>query len=246
LATVSDAKDHVITLPCTEVKTVPALLRISFIPEALQPDPFPSVLRKTGIVQYVNDMSLTGPPSGRKDRGRGNTSDATRQEIADDPHSSRSRGRRQARSSRGAGSESRRDDEAQLWVSRLKQLQDSATSLDRQFDKCLSLVDRKPCSSKREPLYRFGDEDFKDPYPQLTKHASGRGYILPPFHKITRKRFPLCKSDFCYPAPDFVAELHESERRLRAYVPGQPATRGDSMRWRFRERMHYSHPDYNT
>jgi hypothetical protein len=72
----------------------------------------------------------------------------------------------------------------------------------------------------------------------------GRSYIHPPFHNSKWRRYPLYKSELCYPAPGFVAQLHESERRLRAYVPGQPETRGDGMRWTLRRRMRHSHPDY--
>jgi hypothetical protein len=129
------------------------------------------------------------------------------------------------------------------WSTRLQNLQARARDLDRELAQCVDLCQDRPSASGL-PLYLFNFEDFKDPYPAIAHDKGGRGFIRPPPHICTRKRFPLYKKEVCYPPPNFVAQLRASERKPMPYVPG-PTTREDSLRWRLRERLEYSHPDYH-
>jgi hypothetical protein len=136
------------------------------------------------------------------------------------------------------------DPECVEFEGRLAALDAKAADLDRQFDECLR-VGEPPRRPRYGPLYRFNFENYKDPYPRVDPSCLERGYIKPPWCNAGRRRFPIYKSDVCYPPPDFVAELHENERKWNPYIPGVAATRQDAMRWKLRERMQYSHPDYH-
>lgn len=136
--------------------------------------------------------------------------------------------------------------EVSNYSNKISELQKKAISLDLQLQACADTVSvDSPRKRKKDPLYLFDFEDYCDPYAPLDKFKPGAGFIRPPPHVGIRRRFPILKSDVCYPPPDFVAQLRASERKPTPYVPGN-AQRQDDLRWRLRERFTYSHPDYHT
>ena len=130
------------------------------------------------------------------------------------------------------------------WTGRLRQLQQKAMALDLQLEACTDICQEEEKSTSGPPLYRFNFENYKDPYPTLAKSAGGMGYIKPPKHVCIRMRFPIYKKDVCYPPPDFIRQMREVEKLPKPYVPDEK-NRQDELRWRLRERMIYSHPDYH-
>ena len=136
------------------------------------------------------------------------------------------------------------DTEEANWTGRLRQLQQKAMALDLQLEACTDICEEEKRSSSGPPLYRFNFENYKDPDPIVAKSAGGKGYIKPPKHVCTRMRFPIYKRDVCYPPPDFVRQMRELEKLPKPYVPDEK-NRQDELRWRLRERMRYSHPDYH-
>ena len=129
------------------------------------------------------------------------------------------------------------------WNGRLQRLQQKAMALDLQLEACTDICE-EPTNSSGPPLYRFNFDNYKDPYPTLHKSAGGRGFIRPPKHVCTRMRFPIYKRDVCYPPPEFVKQQREMEKMPKPYVPDEHNSQ-DELRWRLRERMIYSHPDYH-
>lgn len=133
--------------------------------------------------------------------------------------------------------------EEDIWISKIQQLQQKANAIDLQLQACCEVCSeegRYSCS----PLYFFNYENYKDPYPKIRCCKGGRGYIYPPPWRANRRRYPIYKNEVYSRPPDFIHELRAIERKPRPYVPGNEQ-RNDDMRFRIREKLRYSHPDFH-
>lgn len=133
--------------------------------------------------------------------------------------------------------------EEDVWISKMQQLQQKANAIDLQLQACCEVCSedgRYSCS----PLYYFNYENYKDPYPKIRCCKGGRGYIYPPPWRANRRRYPIYKNEVYSRPPDFIHELRAIERKPRPYVPGNEQ-RNDDLRFRIREKMRYSHPDFH-
>lgn len=123
---------------------------------------------------------------------------------------------------------------------RLEQWENKAKSLDEILKACTEIQRRT-----RPSLYsrQIDGKDNLTCYPILDSRAIGRGFIRPPdISNPPRFRFPIYKRELYYPAPDFIRQQRIKERK-GIFVPSTE-TRRDDLRWRIRERITYSHPDY--
>ena len=133
--------------------------------------------------------------------------------------------------------------EEDIWLKKIQQLQQKANAIDLQLQICCEICsdeERYSCS----PLYYFNYENYKDPYPKIRCCKGGRGYILPPPWRANRRRYPIYKNEVYSRPPDFINELRALERKPRPYVPGNEQ-RNDDLRFRIREKLRYSHPDFH-
>ena len=132
--------------------------------------------------------------------------------------------------------------EDDMWLKKIQILQKKANSLDLKLQTWneVCIANQKYSAS---PLYYHNYENYKDPYPKIKNYQGGRGYIRPPDYGAFRHRYPIYKKDIYSRPPEFILELRASERRPRPYVPGNEQ-RNDNMRYRLKERMVKSHPDY--
>ena len=133
--------------------------------------------------------------------------------------------------------------EEDIWITKIQQLQQKANAIDLQLQACCEICSnegRYSCS----PLYFFNYENYKDPYPKIRKCSGGHGYILPPPWRAFRHRYPIYKNEVYSRPPEFISELRAMERKPRPYVPGNEQ-RNDDLRFRLREKIRYSHPDFH-
>ena len=136
------------------------------------------------------------------------------------------------------------EQEESIWISKIQQLQQRAKAIDLQLKACNEICDDNAKYSA-EPFYFFNYEHNKDPYPRIKKYNGGHGYIMPPPWRANRRRYPIYKNEVYGRPPYFIAELRASERKPRPWIPG-PEHNGQDLRFRIREKMVYSHPDYRV
>ncbi|OHT12038.1 hypothetical protein TRFO_18227 [Tritrichomonas foetus] len=134
--------------------------------------------------------------------------------------------------------------EEDIWVTKIQQLQHKANAIDLQLQACCEIC-ADDARYSAAPLYFFNYENFRDPYPKIKKCNGGHGYILPPNWRCSRHRYPIYKNEVYSRPPEFIHELRASERKPRPYVPGVEQRNYD-MRFRIKEKMMYSHPDYHV
>lgn len=130
--------------------------------------------------------------------------------------------------------------EMEMWEEKMAIWEKKVEALDRQLQECSDIH-----SSYSSSFIGNQYQEKNDPlsvYPVLKEGP--HGFIHPPnCMKPIRKRFPIYQSEKFSLAPNFVSELRERERREHPYIPGNE-NRQDALRWRIKERLIYSHPDY--
>ena len=130
-------------------------------------------------------------------------------------------------------------DENEKWSKLIKDWTIKVKELDEKLKETSEITSKKSKSKPKSFKY-----NFEDPYPILNPESTGRGFIKPPqLHNAFRKRFPIYKSEVCYPSPDFIKDVKKKKFQPHNYIPGN-SQRQDKMRWELRERITYSHPDY--
>lgn len=130
--------------------------------------------------------------------------------------------------------------EMDMWEEKVSNWEKKVEALDLQLATCSEIHESYSSNYIEDPY-----DEKNDPlsaYPVL-KHGP-REFIHPPeVIKPIRRRFPIYKSEIHSLAPNFIQELRENERTRHPYVPGNE-NRQDELRWRIKERILYSHPDY--
>ena len=151
--------------------------------------------------------------------------------------------RRPSKKPKKMGPSSKNPTEMNDWEDRLNQWENKVQALELQLDACEKMQSR--AASQAAALKKSMKNDPLRAYPYLRKDVVRKGgFIHPPtYQESTRMRFPIYKNEMYYPAPDFIRQLRASEAKSNGYIPG-PMNRQDSLRWKIRERIMYSHPDY--
>jgi len=149
-----------------------------------------------------------------------------------------SKPKKKTRKSRKMGPSSQNPNEIAEWEERLTKWENKMQILDKQLEACQNMQSQSSIFSS------YIDEEEKDDklsaYPYLKQ--KGRGFIHPPsLNKSSRYRFPIYKGEVYSRPPDFIHEYRIAQANDFTPFPDQ---RHDDLRWRIKERIIYSHPDY--
>lgn len=127
------------------------------------------------------------------------------------------------------------DDEIQKWSQRMQSVRSKADEIERNMQECRSVIMDPPEDEPDVdvPMY-FGTSERKlDPYPTVKRKNAG-GFIRPPPVKPSKKPVGSNKKK---------GRRLLYEERFPDYVP-PPERRRDALRWSIRQKLIYSHPDY--
>ena len=130
------------------------------------------------------------------------------------------------------------DEETDSFEQRIKALKEKAASLDETLQQCRDVVLSPPEDGPDEvdvPLYAGTSERKLDPYPTVKKQYVG-GFIRPPPVKPSKRPVGASKKKGR-------RLLYEERHPESSYVP-PPERRRDALRWSIRQKLIYSHPDY--
>ena len=137
-----------------------------------------------------------------------------------------------------ADSDSMNDEETDDFEQRIKALREKAASLDETLQQCRDVVLSPPDDGPDEvdvPLYAGTSERKLDPYPTVKKQYVG-GFIRPPPVKPSKRPLGAAKKKG-------KRLLYEQRHPESSYIP-PPERRRDALRWSIRQKLIYSHPDY--
>lgn len=128
------------------------------------------------------------------------------------------------------------DDEIAEWSHRIDSIKSRAEEFDQNMQQCRTVImeSNNQKANVDVPMY-FGTSERKlDPYPAVKKENTG-GFIRPPPVKPSKKALGLKKKT--------KGRRLLYEERFPDYIP-PPERRRDSLRWSIRQKLIYSHPDY--
>ena len=141
------------------------------------------------------------------------------------------------------GPSSKNPNEVNEWEERLTKWENKVQALELQLKACEEMETRAASESKA--IRMAMETDPLRAYPYLSRDITKKGgFIHPPtYQEACRSRFPIYKNEVYKRPPDFILQYRENERKNRGYIPG-PMNRQDDLRWKIKERIIYSHPDY--